>query len=303
MSQKDKVVKVINSISKERFSRKEIADLSGASNVLVGNICNQMVNDGELVQMKEGRNIVYRLADGGNNKNDDSKSNVNYIDVNDRFKFIEKFTTMVVKGISPSLLLTGQAGIGKTHTVTDTVRKLGLIENEDYIILKGHSSPMGLYGALYFNQDKLIILDDCDSCWRDPIAVNILKAALDSYGKRIVSWNSIAAERNDMEPSFEFTGSIIFISNIDSRRLDSAVVNRTITCNLSMTNLEIMDRIEALLPNLNPNITMEKKIEVLEFMKEKHNHFQGLSIRTFLQASRIRHAEDESWQSMILYTL
>jgi predicted transcriptional regulator len=298
MKQSDKVMKAINSIEKEAFSRKEIVDLSGASSVLVGNICNKLVEDGVLETSKEGRNVIYRMTENGV-----VDRSVTQIPVNDRFRYIEKFTEMVVKGISPSFLLTGQAGIGKTYSVTDVLKRNGLVENEDYVIIKGHSSPMGLYGALYHNQEKIVVLDDMDSCWQNQSMINILKAALDSYGKRIVSWNSIGAERNDMEQSFEFKGAIIFISNIDSSKLDKAVVNRTITANLAMSNGEILERIEELIPNLNPEIEMTKKYEVIEFMKEQVNHFKNLSIRTFLQASKIREGSNSDWQNMILYTL
>ena len=298
ITKKQKVIQFI--AENDSFTRNDVLTATGANPAQVSQVCTEMIASGSLNQQRNGKSIVY------------SKQNVTIMNHNpkqetipvaDRFRFIEKFTKMVATGIAPSFLLTGGPGIGKTYSIVKVMNDLEMVQGDDYVVIKGHSSPMGLYRALYENQDKIVIFDDCDSCWKDQIAVNLLKAALDSYGTRIVSWNSIAAERNDMESEFEFTGSIIFVSNIDSSRLDSAVVNRCITANLALSNLEIMDRIEEIAPNLLPEISYTKKQEVIEFMKEKANHFQGLSIRTFLQAARIRQGEDTDWREMILYTL
>jgi hypothetical protein len=297
---KSNVMKAMRTMGDKPFTRQELMDVSGASSGCVGSICNKMIAEGSLVQRKNGKKIVYSFVGDHPVQREDTTSN---LPINDRFRYIEKFTKMVALGHSPSFLLTGQGGVGKTFAVTKTLEGLGLQEGDDYVVIKGYSSPMGLYRALYHNQDKLILLDDCDSCLKDSVSLNLLKAALDSYDKRIVSWNSVAAERMDMETEFEFTGSVIFISNMDYEKLDGAVVSRTITANLRMSPLEILERIEAIANDLLPNVSMEKKLEVLEFMKENAGHFKSLNFRTFIQAGMIRNAEDEDWREMVLYTL
>jgi hypothetical protein len=298
MTQKQKIIQFIN--ENDSFTRNDILTGTGANPASISTVCNEMIAKGALNQMKRGKKIVYSKQNTQIlNHNPKQES----IPVHDRFRFIEKFTKMVGTGIAPSFLLTGQAGVGKTHTVLNVLKEMDLNQGDDYVVIKGHSSPMGLYESLYNYQDQIVVLDDMDDCWKCQTSTNILKAALDSYGVRMVSWNSIAAERNDLPREFEFNGSIIFISNIDSSKLDAAVVNRTITANLFMSNNEILDRIEAIMPDLNPHISTEKKKETIEFMRTKADHFQGLSIRTFLQASLIREAEDTDWKQMIMYTL
>ena len=47
-----------------------------------------------------------------------------------------------------------------------------------------------MYRTLFENNKSIIVFDDCDAVLKDPVALNLLKGALDSYGKRIMSWNA-----------------------------------------------------------------------------------------------------------------
>ena len=46
--------------------------------------------------------------------------------INQRFNFLQDLTSMVVMGSTPSLIVTGEGGLGKTHTVTETIKELNL---------------------------------------------------------------------------------------------------------------------------------------------------------------------------------
>jgi hypothetical protein len=54
--------------------------------------------------------------------------------------------------------------------------------------IKGFSTAKNMFRTLYENNGSTIIFDDCDSILKDAIAINILKAALDSYDKRVITW-------------------------------------------------------------------------------------------------------------------
>lgn len=41
--------------------------------------------------------------------------------INERFDFLQDLTSMVVCGVTPSLIVTGEGGLGKTHTVNSTM--------------------------------------------------------------------------------------------------------------------------------------------------------------------------------------
>ena len=69
----------------------------------------------------------------------------------------------------------------------------------------------------------MLVLDDCDSVLVDDVALNILKAALDTSKKRVVSWNteSRVLRQEDLPNSFEFKGGVIFITNINFKNVRS----------------------------------------------------------------------------------
>ena len=91
------------------------------------------------------------------------------------FSNLKNLTKMVAKGLQPSLVVTGMAGMGKTHVVKQTLEEAGLKESTDFVHFKGRATAAGLYITLYENSDKIIVLDDCDSVFKDDDAINILK--------------------------------------------------------------------------------------------------------------------------------
>lgn len=297
-SKTEKCRELIGSIS-ERFTASELGAVADVSPALVNSVLNKEIASGRIRKVKKGKRVMFEKVEGANFS---SRPNKVDLPVNERFDFIFEFAQMVGSKQIPSLLLTGQAGVGKTHVVIEALSGLMLEEDHDYKVIKGHSSDFGMYRLLHDNQEGLLVLDDMDSCWKSPTSLNLLKAALDSYDKRVVSWHSSQTDRGGLPSSFEFKGSIIFISNLPAAKLDQAVVSRTITANLELTNSEIIDRMEGIAPDVEPNVSMSMKTEVIGFLRENVEKFNALSLRTFLQSCRLRKSS-ENWKNMILYTL
>ena len=209
------------------------------------------------------------------------------------FANLESLTKMVGRGIQPSLVITGMAGVGKTHLVKETLTNMGLRESHEFEHFKGKATPAGLYMTLYANSDKIIVLDDCDSVFKDDDAVNILKAALDSYDTRQISYISskpLKDEFGEPIPSrFEFTGKIIFISNINQSKLDPAIRSRSFVADISMNTGQMFTRMEQLMASMEPRIPIAAKQQALEIMKSLDVKFGGVDInlRSFIKAARI----------------
>lgn len=209
------------------------------------------------------------------------------------FENLERLTKMVGRGIQPSLVITGMAGVGKTHLVKETLTQMGLRESYDFEHFKGKATPAGLYMTLYANSDKIVVLDDCDSIFKDDDAVNILKAALDSYDTRQISYISTKPLKDEFgEPipsRFEFTGKIIFISNINQSKLDAAIRSRSFVSDISMNTEQMFIRMEQLMESMERSIPLAAKRQALDIMKELNAKFGGVDInlRSFIKASRI----------------
>ena len=209
------------------------------------------------------------------------------------FNNLERLTKMVGKGIQPSLVITGSAGTGKTFLVKDTLTKMGLKESNEFVHFKGRATAAGLFVTLYDNCDKIIVLDDCDSVFKDPDAVNMLKAALDSYDTRNISYITSKPLKDQfgthLPRSFEFTGKIIFISNLDQSTLDEAIRSRSFVSDISMTTEQMFMRIEGLMEKMEDKIPTKAKQQAMTIMKELHEKYDGISVnlRSFIKAARI----------------
>jgi len=214
-------------------------------------------------------------------------------DPQEMFTNLERLTKMVGRGIQPSLVVTGGAGMGKTHLVKQTLADMGLDESTDFVHFKGRATPAGLFITLYENSDKIIVLDDCDSVFKDDDAVNILKGALDSYDSRKISYITSKplkdTDGNELPRHFEFTGRIIFISNIAQSKLDEAIRSRSFVADIDMTQDQMFTRIEQLMPKMETRIPLAAKTQALQLMKELNVEFSGLDVnlRSFIKAARI----------------
>jgi hypothetical protein len=203
--------------------------------------------------------------------------------INERFSILRDLASMVALGTVPSLIVTGEGGLGKTHTVRQTLGDCGL-EDSDFVFFKGYSTARGLYNTLFDNNGKLIVFDDCDSVLDDKVALNILKSALDSYEEREISWMSKMA-KNDAYPSqFVFTGRIIFISNKKKDSIDEALLTRSLTVDLTMTPDDKIERMRTILPNILPDYYIGVKEEALSFLESKKD-VVSLNMRMFIMVT------------------
>lgn len=221
--------------------------------------------------------------------------------INQRFNFLQDLTSMVVMGNTPSLIVTGEGGLGKTHTVTSTIREMNLDESE-WVTFKGYSTARGLYNTLFDHNGKLIVFDDCDSVLEDKVALNILKSALDSYETRQITWMAKMNKSDEYPNQFNFTGRVIFISNKDRQKIDGAILSRSLTVDLSMTPQEKIDRMSFILNRILPDFPIDVKLDALNFLDLNKDKAQ-LNLRTLIMVSKIRRQFTQNWQDLATYMI
>ena len=239
--------------------------------------------------------------------------------INTRFNFVEKLVNMVAAGVQPSAVITGEGGLGKTFTVTKTLESAGFKDISDladfqvgsiintrkcFTMVKGYSTAKGLYRTLFENNKSIIVFDDCDAVLKDPVALNLLKGALDSYGKRIISWNADMRD-DDLPRSFNFEGRVIFISNMTQDSIDQAIRSRSMLIDLSMTADQKIDRMEhiaksdSFLPEYDANI----KADALKLIRELKDVAKEINLRTLISVSKVRAANPKDYREMCEYML
>lgn len=239
--------------------------------------------------------------------------------INTRFDFVEKLVNMVAAGVQPSAVITGEGGLGKTYTVTKTLERNGFKDISDlgefqvgavvntskcFTMVKGYSTAKGLYRTLFENNKSIIVFDDCDAVLKDPVALNLLKGALDSYGKRIISWNADMRD-DDLPRSFNFEGRVIFISNMTQDGIDQAIRSRSMMIDLSMTADQKIDRMEFISKSdsFMPEYDTKIKQDSLKLIRELKDNAKEISLRTLISVCKIRAANPSDYRDLAEYML
>lgn len=155
---------------------------------------------------------------------------------------------------------------GKTHTVETTLNKMGLRDGVGYFKNAGSVSAAGLYSLLFKYKNDIILFDDSDDVFGDQEARNVLKTATDTKRIRKIVWNKMG--KNIVDPDemtdeeildagllpryFEFTGRIIFISNLKINKIDpdGALRTRGYLIDINPTDIEIFDFMDKIAPDI-----------------------------------------------------
>ena len=205
----------------------------------------------------------------------------------DQLGDLENLIKLTVNGSSNALFIAGRGGIGKTHTVEKVLADLGLQDGRGYFKNTGSASAAGIYSLLFKYRDSVILFDDSDDALGDQEARNIFKAATDTKKTRKLVWNKMG--KNVVDPDsmtdeemldqgliprfFEFTGKIIFISNLPINKLDpdGAIRTRAYMIDINPTDVEVyafMEKIADHIP-LQDGLSLSNKerLHVIHLLK------------------------------------
>jgi hypothetical protein len=171
-------------------------------------------------------------------------------------------------------------------------------------VVKGYSTAKGLYRTLYENQEGVIVFDDCDSVLKDPVSVSLLKSALDSYSRRIITWRADFKD-DELPNSFLFNGRVVFISNMSSQQLDQAIITRSLCVDLSMTSQQKVERMRHLLTRADflPDYNLAHKEAAMDLIDSVKDRVKELSLRTLIQCVKIRKSNTRNWAELAEYAI
>lgn len=218
---------------------------------------------------------------------------------NKYFDSMEKTALGVSLGKSKAMIITGSAGIGKSFGVEHTLKTLKHAkDNHEWVT--GHCTPTGLYQTLYNYRFTgcTIIFDDSDKVFYDEISLGILKHALDDKPVRTISWKSkteLLDDNGEVIPtSFEFEGSVIFISNINLTAMAKqenklsphikAIISRILYYDMFTIFKSPRDyllRIDYLKDSIfkQNDIDNEGQQIIIDFLNDNAKHMRELSLR------------------------
>lgn len=225
-----------------------------------------------------------------------------------RFRTLDRMAVGVVAGRVRSMIVSGPAGIGKTYTIEGMLESAQEEGKIQYQKISGFVKATGIFKALWENRHEncVILIDDADSAFGDEVALNLLKTALDSGKRRMITWGSekiFMDEVGDSIPNtFEFRGSIVFITNLNFETMIAqgkamaphfqALISRSFYIDLNFdSSREYILRIEDVLRNTDMAYSAgldEKNVDYLiKYVKKNSTRLRELSLRMILKLAKI----------------
>ena len=241
-----------------------------------------------------------------------------------RFAILDDMTKATKRGDVRAMIVSGPPGVGKSYGVETVLDRYGTVSTlgntaPKYEVCKGAMRPIGLYCKLYklAAKDNVIVFDDCDSILLDDLSLNILKAALDSKKTRRICWNtdSHMLRREGVPDTFEFAGSVIFITNIKfdnvrSKKLRDhleALESRCHYIDLTIDTLrEKLLRIQQIVKDGMLNsyaLPTETQAEVVQYIWDNKRRLREISLRTVLKIADLAKAFPDTWKDMASSTV
>jgi len=239
-----------------------------------------------------------------------------------RFAILDEMAEATTKGGIRAMIVSGPPGVGKSFGVEQQLEKAAMFDRIaskplKYEIVKGAMTALGLYATLFKHSDKnhVLVFDDCDSVLMDDLALNILKAALDSGKRRRIYWNSDSSmlRREGIPDSFDFNGSCIFITNIKFDHLKSkklqdhleALQSRCHFLDLTIdTERDKMLRIKQVHKDTDGGLFRDYYFEgdegdqVLQFMLDNKAKLRELSMRMALKIADLVKISPTNWKNL-----
>ena len=244
-------------------------------------------------------------------------------EINARFAVLSALMDGIVSGTVRSVIVSGAAGVGKTHTV-DTKLAAGHANGKvtKITVIKGTVSPIGLYTELWNNREpgQVIVLDDSDEIFSDPVGANLIKAATDSGSRRHVSYLKEAAslEANGIPRTFEYRGAIVVATNIDFEREVAsqskravhlaAVLDRAMYLDLGLHSQQaLIARVEDVCRNSNmlvdKGLTPSQIASLIAWLKDNQANVRKISLRIAMHLANLIMADSVNWRVMAKATL
>ena len=244
--------------------------------------------------------------------------------IRQRFEILDEMATAATNGDIRAMIVSGPPGVGKSFGVERIVEKACLFDTISgkrlrAEVVKGSASALGLYTTLYKYSDSncVLVFDDCDSILVDDVALNLLKGALDSGKKRKISWlsDSNMLRREGVPDSFNFNGSVIFITNLKFDQMKSqklrdhldALQSRCHYLDLTLDTMrDKVLRIKQIANDgaLFAEYDFEKVVEdeIIAFLEENKNKFREMSLRMAIKVADLRKSFPLKWKAMATVT-
>ena len=234
-----------------------------------------------------------------------------------RFSILDEMAEAVATSKVRAMIVSGPPGIGKSYGVEKALERQNMFQDiagsaRKFEVVKGAMSAIGLYKKLYEHSGKghVVCFDDCDAILYDDLALNLLKAALDTTPRRSLHWNteSRTLMAEGMPNSFEFNGGVIFITNIKfdnvkSKKLQDHLQALQSRCHyLDLTIDSMRDRMLRIRQICRAGMLekyampAETEADLIQFIFENKHKLREISLRMVLKIADLWKMNPEKYK-------
>jgi len=236
----------------------------------------------------------------------------------ERFEVFDIIAEACILQNTKAMVVSGAPGLGKSHQIGEKLESL--LGEDQYTCIKGYVRPTGLLKLLYQyrHPNSVIVFDDADSILADEVGLNLIKAICDTTSKRLVSWLSegmlfCEATGERIPKTFEFNGSIIFITNLDMDAMVqkkhkmaphlAALLSRAHYVDLTLkTRKDFMIRIMQVIPKMLAHMAPNERKDVENYLRNNFESLRELSLRSALKIASLRTSSDK-WKRICDVTM
>lgn len=160
-------------------------------------------------------------------------------------------------------------------------------------LISGNASPFEVFCEAQENANKLLVIDDADSLYRDSSGQRLLKQLTNPKSEKLVSWTTNAPASRDLAKSFVTTSKVCIIDNAWNGKNEHI--------------LALEDRARLFLFEPSPSEVHDEMScqdwfnddEVYQFIGDNLSFYPELSVRSYVKASEAKEA-GEDWRRYLL---
>lgn len=196
------------------------------------------------------------------------------------------------------LIIQGTTSNGKSYQVKKILRELQC----KYTLTNGYSTPLDFYQNLYYNRDKILLLDDAEGILNDKKVLSILKCAIETTNElRETSYNT--SKDIGVPHKFYFKGKIIIIVNsIPDTIHTRAVQKRAITYNFKPDYEDMKKQLYEIAEH--PELSKKECTDVIDLLIRLGDaNNQEVTMRDVILSLEARVIEPTNWMELISDTI
>jgi hypothetical protein len=206
------------------------------------------------------------------------KKNKYDLTLDEKIDMVRMSVRAVTRGFKTSRLISGVAGIGKSHAVREELeaeKEITGIQYEE--ITGGIKDAVSFYTMLNdYNDDNLVLmLDDVNTIFTNKDCREILRKATENIPERVITYqkNQIVKGKTFYRNKMVFKSRLVIVTNIPKtkiKRIDQGILSRTSPIEIIATIPEIYEWVGANLKEAPPhNVDVNWKKEVYNFIKDE----------------------------------